>query len=42
MTIGGSIFLIQQRMWARRTAGAVPVDRVAPVEEREIPPERRY
>jgi hypothetical protein len=34
--------LIQQRMWARRTAGAVPVDRVAPVEEREVPPERRY
>ncbi len=33
---------IQQRMWARRTAAAVPVDRVAPVEEREIPPERRY
>lgn len=33
---------IQQRMWARRTADAVPVDRVAPVEEREIPPERRY
>jgi hypothetical protein len=29
-------------MWARRTAGAVPVDRVAPVEEREIPPEQRY
>jgi hypothetical protein len=28
--------LIQQRMWARRTAA------VAPVEEREIPPERRY
>ena len=33
--------LIQQRMWARRTAGTVPVER-APVEEREIPPDRRY
>jgi hypothetical protein len=27
---------IQQRMWARRTAG------VPPVEDGEIPPERRY
>lgn len=27
---------IQQRMWARRTAG------VAPAQEGEIPPERRY
>ncbi len=33
---------VQQRMWARRTARAVPVDRVAPIEEGEIPPERRY
>ncbi len=33
---------IQQRMWARRTAAVAPVERVAPVEEREIPPERRY
>jgi hypothetical protein len=27
---------VQQRMWARRT------DRVVPVEDGEIPPERRY
>lgn len=27
---------VQQRMWARRTAG------IAPVEDGEIPPERRY
>jgi len=27
---------IQQRMWARRTAGVVPP------EDREIPPDRRY
>jgi len=35
---------VQQRMWARRTAAVAPVERerVAPVEEREIPPERRY
>jgi hypothetical protein len=33
---------IQQRMWARRTVGAVEVERAAPVEEGEIPPERRY
>jgi len=33
---------IQQRMWARRRVDAVPAERVAPVEEREIPPDRRY
>ena len=33
---------VQQRMWARRAGGAVPVDRVARVEESEVPPERRY
>lgn len=34
---------IQQRMWARRTAAVAPADpRVAPVEDGEIPPERRY
>jgi hypothetical protein len=33
---------VQQRMWTRRTAGGVPVERAAPIEEREVPPETRY
>jgi hypothetical protein len=33
---------VQQRMWSRRAAVVAPVDRVAPREEGEIPPERRY
>jgi Domain of unknown function (DUF6458) len=33
---------VQQRMWARRTAAGIPADRVAPIEEDEVPPERRY